>query len=285
MQNCRTCDTPLQGKFCTNCGEKRYVETDYTIRKFISQTIDVFTHFDGKFFLSMKYLLFYPGQLTLEYLAGRRVKLMKPVQLYIIVAVAFFLLFKNWDVFFTRTQYLVLQKPKTEKPVYFKEGKLKGTALDLKNYISNKAEKKGLTFEEMVFKIDSKTPEISKAFLFLLIPALGLFLFIIGFKKYKFYAQHVFHATHIFTFLLATSVIWIGFYELLLKVTKWPINYSIVFLPVILMFILYALVSIKRVYQYNWIFTIVGTTFFILSTVLAISQYSRLITYLSVLIA
>ena len=86
---------------------------------------------------------------------------MKPVQLYIIVAVAFFLLFKNWDVFFTRTQYIVLQKPKTEKPVYFKEGKLKGTALDLKNYISKKAEKKGLIFEEMIFKIDSKTRELS----------------------------------------------------------------------------------------------------------------------------
>ena len=216
MQTCRTCGNSMEGKFCSNCGEKQFNENDYTVKKFVNQTIDIFTHFDGKFFLSIKYLLFYPGKLTRDYLNGRRVKLMKPLQMYILIALFFFFLFKNWDIFFIRTQYLVLQKPKTEKPVYYKEGDLTGGNLKLKNYISKKAIKQDLSFEEMVYKIDRKTPDLSKALLFLLIPIFALFLYFIGHKKYKFYAQHLFHATHIFTFYMALSVIWIGLYQLFL---------------------------------------------------------------------
>ncbi len=285
MKYCRTCNSPLGGLFCSNCGEKDFDKNDYTIKKFISQTIDVFTHFDGKFFRSMKYLLFYPGKLTVEYLAGRRVMLMKPVQLYILMAVAFFFLFKTWDIFFIRTQFMVLQKPKTEIPVYYKEGELKGSRLALKNYIERKAKKEGITFEQMISKIDSKTPNLSKGLVFFLIPIFGLLLYLIGYKKYKFYAQHLFHATHIFTFFLASSVIWIGLYILFILITKVPINYGVAFIPVNVIILIYVFYSIRRVYEQTLLQAVAATIFFLFFAFLAGILYSRFITYFSVLIA
>ena len=285
MKYCRTCNAPLRGKSCSNCGEKDFDENDYTVKKFISQTVDVFTHFDGKFFRSIKFLLFYPGKLTVEYLSGRRVQLMKPVQLYILMAVAFFFLFKSWDIFFIRTQYLVLQKPKTEIPVYYKDGELKGSRLALKNYIEKKAKKEGIPFEQMITKIDNKTPNLSKGLIFLLIPIFGLLLYLIGYKKYRFYAQHLFHATHIFTFYLASAVIWIGLYILFIMATKIPINYGIAFIPVNILILVYAFFSLKRVYELPWLKAIAATLFFLFFAFFAGILYSRFITYFSVLIA
>lgn len=52
---------------------------EHSVKKYLTDALDAFTHFDGKFFKTVKYLLGYPGKLTVEYFAGRSVKLMKPL--------------------------------------------------------------------------------------------------------------------------------------------------------------------------------------------------------------
>ena len=51
------------------------------------------THFDSKFFDSMKYLLFRPGYLPEEYIKGRRARYLNPVKKYVFTSAVFFLLF------------------------------------------------------------------------------------------------------------------------------------------------------------------------------------------------
>jgi hypothetical protein len=80
---CPSCHFRFKGPFCYRCGEKRTSKKDYTLLKYVTQAVDMFTHFDGKFFKSIKYLFFFPGKLTEENLAGRKVSLMKPVQLFV----------------------------------------------------------------------------------------------------------------------------------------------------------------------------------------------------------
>ncbi|MEO8406167.1 MAG: DUF3667 domain-containing protein [Chitinophagaceae bacterium] len=51
------------------------------------------THFDGKFFHSLKYLFTKPGFLPKEYLKGRRATYLNPVRMYFFTSAFFFLLF------------------------------------------------------------------------------------------------------------------------------------------------------------------------------------------------
>jgi hypothetical protein len=51
------------------------------------------THFDSKFFTSLKDLLFKPGFLSKEYMAGRRASYLHPVKMYVFTSAIFFLLF------------------------------------------------------------------------------------------------------------------------------------------------------------------------------------------------
>ena len=49
------------------------------------------THFDGKFFTTLKDLIVKPGFLTREYVAGRRVAYLNPIRMYIFISAMFFI--------------------------------------------------------------------------------------------------------------------------------------------------------------------------------------------------
>lgn len=56
------------------------------------------THFDSKFFDSMKYLLLKPGFLPKEYMKGRRASYLNPIKKYVFTSAIFFLLFFSFLV-------------------------------------------------------------------------------------------------------------------------------------------------------------------------------------------
>ncbi len=51
------------------------------------------THFDGKFFTTLKDLLFKPGFLSAEYMKGRRMSYLNPIRMYVFTSAIFFLIF------------------------------------------------------------------------------------------------------------------------------------------------------------------------------------------------
>src|SRR5882672_9429477 len=104
---CIACGTKLKGNYCWKCGEKKLNPAkDYALYKFIEQTVDGFTHFDSKFLRSFKALLFKPGFLTLEFIHGKRLHYMKPVQIFIIASVLFYFFFPKASTFFAPVKQL-----------------------------------------------------------------------------------------------------------------------------------------------------------------------------------
>lgn len=89
---CVTCGEPRPGRFCAHCGEKRVGPDDHKLRHLLGHLIETFTHADGKVFLTLRSLLTSPGQLTADYLRGRRKPYMPPLQLFLIANLIFFLL-------------------------------------------------------------------------------------------------------------------------------------------------------------------------------------------------
>ncbi len=90
--NCLNCNTELAGRYCQNCGQEN-VETKESVWYLISHFFKDITHFDGKFFSTIKYLFAKPGFLSKEYMIGRRASYVNPIRLYVFTSAFFFLIF------------------------------------------------------------------------------------------------------------------------------------------------------------------------------------------------
>jgi hypothetical protein len=90
--NCLNCDAQVDGRYCKNCGQEN-LEPKQTFWHLVTHFFNDVTHFDGKFFTTLKSLLLKPGFLTEEYVKGRRMKYLDPVRMYLFVSFAFFLMY------------------------------------------------------------------------------------------------------------------------------------------------------------------------------------------------
>ena len=86
---CLNCGTNIQLSYCPECGQ-REIESDPTLREFLHELAEEFLHWDGKLFTSFRLLVTRPGALTAEYLAGRRVRYISPLRLYLTCSLLFF---------------------------------------------------------------------------------------------------------------------------------------------------------------------------------------------------
>lgn len=89
---CENCGHTVEIAYCSNCGQKN-TETRQSFGHLVTHFIEDFTHYDGAFWKTIKYLLFRPTKLTKEYLSGRRQTYVAPVKLYIFISfITFFIL-------------------------------------------------------------------------------------------------------------------------------------------------------------------------------------------------
>jgi hypothetical protein len=94
--DCLNCGAELKGKFCHVCGQEN-LHVKEPFWHFLSHSISHYFHFDSKFFETIIPLLIKPGQLTLDYLAGRRARYLHPVSMYIFVSIIYFIVVPNLD--------------------------------------------------------------------------------------------------------------------------------------------------------------------------------------------
>jgi hypothetical protein len=90
-KNCLNCQTTVQGRYCHVCGQEN-LEPKETVWHLVQHFFNDITHFDGKFFASVKFLLRKPGFLSAEYVAGRRASYLNPIRMYVFTSAFFFII-------------------------------------------------------------------------------------------------------------------------------------------------------------------------------------------------
>ncbi|WP_219222611.1 DUF3667 domain-containing protein [Pedobacter antarcticus] len=90
-KNCLNCGHEVESHYCSQCGQPN-LELKEPFWGFIGHSIGHYFHFDSKFFQTLVPLLTQPGQVTLDYLAGKRARYIHPVSLYIFVSIVYFII-------------------------------------------------------------------------------------------------------------------------------------------------------------------------------------------------
>ena len=89
-QLCENCGNEVTQRFCGACGQRREPPV-HSLWHFSRVATEDLTHADSRLWRTLGALLFRPGRLTAEFLAGRRARYLPPVRLYLVLSVLFFL--------------------------------------------------------------------------------------------------------------------------------------------------------------------------------------------------
>jgi hypothetical protein len=94
---CPNCGTALQQgfEFCPQCGQENH-DLRVPFKHFAYEFVENLTHFDTKLWSTLKMIFTKPGQLTKDFVEGKRARYVHPVRFYVFTSVIFFALLTWW---------------------------------------------------------------------------------------------------------------------------------------------------------------------------------------------
>ncbi|MBV9924833.1 MAG: DUF3667 domain-containing protein [Acidobacteria bacterium] len=185
---CPECGEPIPERFCTRCGEKRVEARDYTLRHFLAEALNVFASLESPVPRSFFALLFRPGLLTSEYLAGRRKRYLKPLQLFVFCNVIFFFA-QTFTGFNTLTTPLRVH--------------LTGTPYmqTARRMVSEEIESRKISFDDYATRFDTTIQNQAKTLVILMVPLFAFALLALYWRRHVF-VEHLVFATHFYAAFL-----------------------------------------------------------------------------------
>lgn len=223
---CQNCGYTVDVAYCSKCGQQN-IETRQSFHHLLTHFAEDLTHYDGAFWKTIKYLLFRPGRLTIEYLLGHRMRFVPPVKLYIFISfVTFFLMAlmatENTAESHTSSQNtnspftISVNNKTTNKEIIVRDKIIYNThqldslqnslpendKIDIAEYYSDmialKARQKDLSTRDLIIGAAHTFPKV----LFIYMPIFSFWLWLIHGKKRWYFFDHGIFTLHYFSFLL-----------------------------------------------------------------------------------
>jgi len=88
---CLNCGTPLSGQYCGECGQRARSRL-ISIWELLQEAFGDLLELDSRLWRTLIPLAMRPGQLTRDYLEGRRARFMPPFRTYLVLSIVFFLI-------------------------------------------------------------------------------------------------------------------------------------------------------------------------------------------------
>lgn len=268
QERCASCGAKLKGNYCRKCGEKKIIpERDFSITKFLNQTLWHFIHFDSKLLRSFWPLFSKPGFLTAEWIAGRRVGYMKPIQLFLVAGLLFY--------FFLPTVTAYFSSPRDLIAGYENGNVLMNTFhYDCGKVLTERAIELQLEEDGLRSNIAASAAQKSKTWLFLVIPFWGALIYSFFRRKIPWLVPHLIFAMHGLTFYILSDL---GIHAILQILGFSKVGKYILIL-LMLTFLLYLAIAVRRVYDSSWPETILKTIGITTGFVVLILLYRQVVT-------
>jgi Protein of unknown function (DUF3667) len=191
---CPNCNAPAHGAYCHQCGQKLRTPHDYRLLHFMKHALHEFTDIDSKILRSFRYLLFSPGKLTAEWRAGREGSFVKPVRLFIVVNIIYFIFLH----FFSINTIVVPLDSQYSQQIYSRT---------IRPIVDEQIQASHTTFKKFAEKYDEISSEQAKTLVILMVPIFAAILAILYYRKHLYFVEHIVFSLHFYSlFLLLISV-------------------------------------------------------------------------------
>lgn len=304
---CPNCAAPLHGNYCAACGQPRLRDADRRLGHLLGQFFGALTNLDNRVWRSFRALFFRPGLLSSDYIAGRRVRWLPPISLFVIANLLYFLApplsdfalpfddqvpgtlaYESLD---NRERLSAAERARVEEwrgqlhsPVTARWVVARVERRNQAN-LAHSDGRFGYTVADYARAYNARSVPVSKALIILHVPVLALALAALFRRRRLYFAEHFIVALHLFTF-----------YVLLFQLVLGPLGYlergfggiwSTLFnqgwRPVVATLVIaYTLVAVRRVYRTAWWRAALAATALLLVLLLANFAVYRAVQFLVV---
>jgi len=234
VERCLNCGAELSGEYCSACGQKKLDPRDLSVKRFGGHLVDELTDLQSnKILRSFSNLLFRPGLLTAEYLAGRKKHYITPVRLYLTFSAIYFLF--AWGTLSD------VRGGGSER-------------LSRSSVVVAMAQRKGMDAHILADRIQQRAEKAAGVLRFGSVLVSGLFLSLLYLPRRRYYVEHLIFSFHYYSFDFCCKSIFALLYVTVAAVgRRLPVMVLNFFYPVALLYLVFAL---RRVYQEKWPWTL-----------------------------
>jgi hypothetical protein len=185
---CGNCGALLTDQFCSSCGEKKVSREDFRISTLAADVGADLAQLDTRILRTVRALLTKPGQLTKVYFQGGRTRFTKPLTLFVILNLVFFVIQPHTGLL--RYKYANYVYPGNS-------GTPRHVALIRKKLASTRE-----TETAYAIRFNSRLQEQKKSMLIFSIPMLALVMTVLYFRSGRYFTEHLIFSVHVYAFLL-----------------------------------------------------------------------------------
>ncbi len=194
---CKTCGHAFAGKYCNQCGEKVIEPRDLSVGHYLEDIFNAFTSLDAKVWRTVRLMVRTPGGLSRAYMEGRRSPYLKPLSVFLLANLVYFLLpfFPFSETFNSRLETQLEGRPHS------------GIA---KRMVDNYLREKKITKPVFRARYEARSTENAKLLLIVLVFLIAVPLWLINLGKHPYVAGHITLSFEIMTFNLLFNAIALG---------------------------------------------------------------------------
>ena len=260
---CLNCSTPLTDQYCPHCGQKDTPRRQ-TLGELCFNFFSSFTGYESKFFNTVRFLLLKPGQLAIEYNAGKRERYFHPARMYVFISFIYFLILTTLP---QAPDESVLKITSTseqtddndtsaEKEFTTREGydsaQLLLPSAERDGWLARKWEYRQIELEknfkdnpkEFISKLMKEFTGHFATVFFLLLPVFAFILWLLYKRSDFFYHEHLVFSIWCYNFFFI-----VGSFVMLLETVNWLKWLAALMQIAIFIYLLFAM---KRVYHQSW---------------------------------
>jgi hypothetical protein len=226
--HCPNCSAMLSNRFCTQCGQQRLHAGDLSLKHAWHHVTHEWLHLDGRIFSTVRTLFLRPGQLTVDFIEGRRARYVHPIRLFLVFFFLFFL--------------FAPLNPRFDLGLQLSQG-IQGPA---RVQLAARAEQQGKSVEQILDAAALQTTAAYKSIDMVVIVASGFFLWLCFGRRRRFLAENIVMGLHLASFNMSV-VLTIGWLMMLPGGAGVIAGAALMIPPFV-----YFLFAARRVYGGSW---------------------------------
>lgn len=176
---CKSCGNTFTGNYCNECGEKVLHASDRSLKRFAATIFKAITFADSKFVKTLWLVLKKPGFISKEFIEGRRVNYLKPLQLFLVLNLAYFL-------------FPVIQLFNASLNTQLRSSSVLLALSNLySNVVASKVASMGIDFSSFSLIYNLKTVGLAKLMVMVFVVIASLPLNLLYYKRNRFFTDHI----------------------------------------------------------------------------------------------